>query len=182
MITLDSGETQRAVIPEAILVPSHKTNTYLLAHTPLLMAGHEYICSLEKPRLKFDDGGEYTMSVKRGHQIIKLLSIEADKETTHTRLYLHLSQPYDPPTFINNTLFNAANRPDAKTPLAFHFHLRMGCASEAVLRHTQHTPCVWDASTARVMEETQSPLTLQRMPCWQDEESQQDYSKGLHGH
>ena len=102
--------------------------------------------SLEKPRLKFDDGGEYTMSVKRGHQIIKLLPIEADNETTHTRLYLHLSQPYDPPTFINNTLFNAANRPDAKTPLAFHFHLRMGCT--------------------RVMEEIKSPLTLQRMPCW----------------
>jgi hypothetical protein len=78
------------------------------------------------------------MSVKRGHQIIKLLPIEADKETTHTRLYLHISQPYDPPTFINNTLFNAANRPDAKNPLAFHFHLRMGCASEAVLKHTQH--------------------------------------------
>jgi hypothetical protein len=88
-----------------------------------------------------DDGGEYTMSVKRGHQIIKLLPIEADKETTHTRFYLHLSQPYDPPTFKNNTLFNAANRPDAKTPLAFHFHLRMGCASEAVLRHTQHHVC-----------------------------------------
>jgi hypothetical protein len=34
LITLDSGETQRAIIPEAILVPSHKTNTYLLAHTP----------------------------------------------------------------------------------------------------------------------------------------------------
>ena len=81
------------------------------------------------------------MSVKRGYQIIKLLPIEADKETTHTRLYLHLSQPYDPPTFINNTLFNAANRPDAKTPLAFHFHLRMGCASEAVLKHTQHHVC-----------------------------------------
>jgi hypothetical protein len=47
------------------------------------------------------------------------------------------SHTYDPPTFINNTLFNAANRPDAKTSLAFHFHLRMGCASQAVLRHTQ---------------------------------------------
>jgi hypothetical protein len=32
LITLDSGETQRAIIPKAILVPSHKTNTYLLAH------------------------------------------------------------------------------------------------------------------------------------------------------
>jgi hypothetical protein len=121
LITPDSGETQSAIIPETILVPFHKTNIYLLTHTPMLMAGHEYICSLEKPRLKFDDGGEYTMSVKRGHQIIKLLLIEADKETTHTRLYLHLSQSYDPPTFINNILFNAANRSDAKTPLALTF-------------------------------------------------------------
>jgi hypothetical protein len=31
------------------------------------------------------------------------------------------------------------------------------------------------------MEETQSPLTLQRMPCGQNEESQQSDSKGLHG-
>ncbi len=31
------------------------------------------------------------------------------------------------------------------------------------------------------MEETKSPLTLQRMPCRQDEESQQSDSKGFHG-
>jgi hypothetical protein len=43
LITLDSGKTQRAIIPKAILVPSHKSNTYLLAHTPMLMVGHEYI-------------------------------------------------------------------------------------------------------------------------------------------
>jgi hypothetical protein len=47
LLTLDSSETTRAIIPEAILAPAATTNTYLLAHIPLLMAGHEYICSLE---------------------------------------------------------------------------------------------------------------------------------------
>ncbi len=70
------------------------------------------------------------MSVKRGHQIIKMLPVNADKETTHQILYLHKTEPYDPPTYINSVLFNAANRPDAKTPLAFHYHLRFGCASD----------------------------------------------------
>ncbi len=39
-LTLDSGETQRAIIPEAILAPTHKTNTYLLAHT----VAHGWTC------------------------------------------------------------------------------------------------------------------------------------------
>ena len=56
LLTLDSGETIHAIIPEAILAPAATTNTYLLAHVPLLMAGHEYICSLDRPRLKFNDG------------------------------------------------------------------------------------------------------------------------------
>jgi hypothetical protein len=121
-----------------ILAPVATTNTYLLAHIPLLMAGREYLCSIDRPRLKFHDGGEYTMSVKRGHQIIKMLPVKADKETSHQILYLHKPEPYHPPTFINSVLFNAANRPDAKTPLAFHYHLRFGCASIEVLKHTQH--------------------------------------------
>jgi hypothetical protein len=141
LLTLDSGETTRAIIPEAILAPAATTNTYLLAHIPLLMAGHEYLCSLDRPRLKFNDGGEYTMSVKRGHQIIKMLPVNADKETTHQIVYLHKREPYDPPTYINSVLFNAANRPDAKTPLAFHYHLRFGCASEVVLKQTQQHVC-----------------------------------------
>ena len=33
LITLDTGETCRAIVPEAILIPSSRTNTYLLAHT-----------------------------------------------------------------------------------------------------------------------------------------------------
>ena len=36
LLTLDSGETTRAIIPEAILAPAATTNTYLLAHIPLL--------------------------------------------------------------------------------------------------------------------------------------------------
>ncbi len=56
LITLDRGETKRAIIPEAILVPSTRTNTYLLAHAPLLMAGHEYIPNLYKPKIKFGEG------------------------------------------------------------------------------------------------------------------------------
>jgi hypothetical protein len=137
LLTLDSGETTRVIIPEAILVSTATTNTYFLAHVPLLMAGHEYICSLDRPRLKFNDGGEYTMSVKRGHQIIKLLPVKADKETAHQILYLHKTEP----TYINSVLFNAVNRPDAKTPLPFHYHLRFGCAIEAVLKHTQQHVC-----------------------------------------
>jgi hypothetical protein len=141
LLTLDSGETTRAIIPEAILAPAATTNTYLLAHMPLLMDGHEYICSLDRPRLKFNDGGEYTMSVKRGHQVTKMLPVNADKETTHQILYLHKTEPYDPPTYINSVLFSAANRPDAKTPLAFHYHLRFGCASEIVLKQIQQHMC-----------------------------------------
>jgi hypothetical protein len=88
LLTLDSGETTRAIIPEAILASAATTNTYLLAHVPLLMAGHEYICSLDRPRLKCNDGGEYTMSVKRDHQIIKL-QLTRQQHTlscTYTRL------------------------------------------------------------------------------------------------
>ncbi len=54
---------------------------------------------------------------------------------------LHKAEPYDPPTYTNSALFNAANRPDAKTPLAFHYHLRFGCASEVVLKQTQQHVC-----------------------------------------
>jgi hypothetical protein len=83
LITLDTGKTKRALIPEAILIPSTRTNTYLLAHAPLLMAGHEFISNLYKPKIKFREGREYTMMVKKGHQIIKLLPINAEKETAH---------------------------------------------------------------------------------------------------
>ncbi len=138
LITLATGETCRAIVPEAILIPSSRTNTYLLAHAPLLMAGHEFLPSLYKPQLKFREGGVYTMSVQKGHQIIRVLLIPVDKKTTHKIILLHNREPYDPPTFINNVLFsNNANRPDVSTPTAFYYHLRYGWASETVLRHTQ---------------------------------------------
>ncbi len=77
------------------------------------------------------------MSVQKGHQIIRLLPIPADRETTHKIILLHNREPYDPPTFINNVLFNNANRPDVSTPTAFYYPLRYGCTSETVLKHTQ---------------------------------------------
>ncbi len=88
LITLDTGETKRAIIPEAILIPSTRTNTYLLAHAPLLMAGHEFIPNPYKPKIKFREGGEYTMTVRKGHQIIKLLPINAEKETAHQNILI----------------------------------------------------------------------------------------------
>jgi hypothetical protein len=65
LITLDTGETKRAIIPEAIVIPSTHTNTYLLAHSPLLMAGHEFIPNLDKPKIKFREGGEYNDDAER---------------------------------------------------------------------------------------------------------------------
>jgi hypothetical protein len=123
LITLDTGETKRAIIPEAILLPSTRTNTYLLAHAPLLMAGHEFISNLYKPKIK--------------DQIIKLLPINAEKETAYPSILIHNREPYDPSTFINNVLFTQnANQPDVSTPTALIYHLRYGCMSEPVLQHT----------------------------------------------
>jgi hypothetical protein len=133
LITLDTGETKCAIIPEAILIPSIRTSTYLLAHAPLLMAGHEFILNLYKPKIKFREGGEYTMTVRKGHQIIKLLPINAEKETAHPSILIHNREPYDPPTFINSVLSTQnANRPDVSTPTALIYHLRYGCMSEPV--------------------------------------------------
>jgi hypothetical protein len=56
-----------------------------------------------------------------------------------------LSTPYDPPTYINrpekltiDDMLQAATsrRPNAETPTAFTWHLRMGCAGVKVLKHT----------------------------------------------
>jgi hypothetical protein len=139
LITLNTGETKHAIIPEAILIPSPtRTNTYLVARATLLMAGHEFILNLYKPKIKFREGGEYTMTVRKGHQMIKLLPINAEKETAHQNILIHNREPYDPPTFINNVLFTQnANRHDVSTPIALIYHLRYGCMSEPVLQHTQ---------------------------------------------
>jgi hypothetical protein len=103
------------------------------------MAGNEFVPNLlYKPKIKFREGGEYTMTVRKGHQIIKLLPIQADKETTHQSILIHNREPYDPPTFINNVLFtNNANRPDVSRPIALIYHLQYGCKSESVLQQTQ---------------------------------------------
>jgi hypothetical protein len=41
IITLDNGETIRAIIPECIQVPNDVSHTCLLADTAFLMAGHQ---------------------------------------------------------------------------------------------------------------------------------------------
>jgi hypothetical protein len=57
LITLDNGEVRRTIIPEAIAIPKGMANSYLLAATPFLIAGHKYTCVLTKPRLQFKEGG-----------------------------------------------------------------------------------------------------------------------------
>jgi hypothetical protein len=137
IITLDSGETRRVIIPECIQIPPDMSNTYLLADTAFLMAGHKYVSHLSKPKLKFEGGGQYTMSVTKGHKIIRILPTPANQETTHRTIYFHRDEPYDPPTFVNNVFYQCSNRPNAHTPPAFTWHLRYGCKCEAVLKHTQ---------------------------------------------
>ncbi len=137
IITLDSGETRRVIIPECVQVPLGIATTYLLADSAYLLAGHQYISHLSKPKLRFKGGGTYTMSVTKGHKIIHLLPTTADQETPHRVIYLHLDEPYDPPTYVNNMLFQCSNRPNVLTPSAFTWHLRYACKSLSVLQHTQ---------------------------------------------
>jgi hypothetical protein len=137
IFTLDSGETVKAIIPECIQIPPGLSNTYLLADSAFLMAGHQYVSHLSKPKLKFKGGDSYTMSVTRGHKLITILPIRADSESTHRQIYLHNNEPYDPPTYINNTLYQCTNQPNANTPTAFTWHLRYACKSAQVLKHTQ---------------------------------------------
>ena len=114
------------------------SNTYLLADTAFLMAGHKYTSHLSAPKLTFAGGGVYTMSVTRGHKIVRVLPTHATQETPHRKIYFHLDEPYDPPTFVNNVFYQCANRPNAQTPSAFTWHLRYACKCEAVLKLTQN--------------------------------------------
>ncbi len=100
VITLDSGETRRVIIPECIQIQPGLSNTYPLADTAFLMAGHTYISHLSSPKLKFSGGGIYTMSVTKGHKLIRILPTIAAQETPHKIIYFHKDEPYDPPTFI----------------------------------------------------------------------------------
>ena len=77
------------------------------------------------------------MSVTRGHKLITVMPTNAEEETTHRTVYLHPNEPYDPPTFVNNVLYQCTNRPNAHTPTAFTWHLRFGCKCVKVLQNTQ---------------------------------------------
>jgi hypothetical protein len=134
LITLDNGETRRLIIPQAIAVTPTIANTYLLATTPYLIAGHRYTCNLEKPTLTFYKGGKYTMNVKQRHHIIRITPMNAYKPTPHKEILIHERHPYDPPTYNNNA---TTNRPNATTPTAFVYHPRYGRASEQVLKRTE---------------------------------------------
>jgi hypothetical protein len=46
IITLDSGETRRAIIPECVQVPPSIATTYILADSAYLLAGHQYVSHL----------------------------------------------------------------------------------------------------------------------------------------
>jgi hypothetical protein len=136
-LTLDTGETVRIIIPEAVQIPAHLSHSNLLANTPYLMAGHKFLSDLHKPKLKFKGGGQHTLTVNKGHNIFHVLSLSPTKETNHRTIYLHLDQPYDPPTFVNETHYQQMNRANLHTPTAFIWHLRYACKSAEVLKHTQ---------------------------------------------
>jgi hypothetical protein len=137
IITLDLQETIRVIIPECIQIPQGLSNTYLLSDSAFLMAGHTYVSHLSKPKLRLKGGGTYTMSVTRGHKLITVMPTNAEEDTTHRTVYLHSNEPYDPPTFVNNVLYQCTNRPNAHTPTAFTWHLRYGCKCAKVLQNTQ---------------------------------------------
>jgi hypothetical protein len=111
IITLDSGEAVWVVVPESVCIPTGLSHSCLLANTPFLMAGHQYINDLYAPVLKFKGGRKCTLSVQQGHHILRLIPIHAIQHTQHRTIYLHNNEPYDPPTFVNETLFQNLNRP-----------------------------------------------------------------------
>ncbi len=67
ILTMDSGETVKVIIPECIQIPPGLSNTYLLADSAFLMAGHQYISHLSKLKLKFK-GGVISLQVLCPHQ------------------------------------------------------------------------------------------------------------------
>jgi hypothetical protein len=137
IVTLDSGEAVRIVVPESVFIPTGLSHSCLLANTPFLMAGHQYINDLYSPVLKFKGGGKCTLSVQQGHHILRIIPTDATKTKQHHTIYLHNDEPYDPPTFVNETLFQNLNRQCLHTPTAFKWHLRFGCKRLAVLKYTQ---------------------------------------------
>ncbi len=67
ILTLDSKETVRIIIPECIQIPPGLSNTYLISNSAFLLAEHKYGSHLSQPKLSFKGGGTYTMSVTKGH-------------------------------------------------------------------------------------------------------------------
>jgi hypothetical protein len=61
LLTLDSGEMKRIIIPECVQILAGRSSTNLLADTVFLMAGHKYISHLHHPKLRFKGEGHYTM-------------------------------------------------------------------------------------------------------------------------
>jgi hypothetical protein len=92
IITLDSQETIRVIIPECIQIPQGLSNTYLLSDSAFLMAGHAYVSHLSKPKLRLNGGGTYTMSVTRGHKLITVMPTHAEEDTPHRTVYLHSNE------------------------------------------------------------------------------------------
>jgi hypothetical protein len=136
IITLDSGEIVRIIIPESVQLPPNAAHSNLLANTAFLMAGHKFVSDLTQPKLKFKGGGQYTMSVHKGHNTFHALPISPQDETAHRKIYLHLDEPYEPPTYINNVVFQLANRANLQTPAAFIWHLRYVCTCGGIKTHT----------------------------------------------
>ncbi len=58
VMTLDSEESVRLIIPEAVQIPSNLAHSNLIANIPYLMAGHHYVSDLYKPKLKFKGKGQ----------------------------------------------------------------------------------------------------------------------------
>ncbi len=56
IVTLDSGEAVRVIIPESVYIPPDISHSCLLANTPFLMVGHQYVNDLYAPVLKFKGG------------------------------------------------------------------------------------------------------------------------------
>jgi len=147
-MTLDTGETIRVVIPEAVSLPTEAT-TYLLCDTQFLLAGHKYVSDLRAPKLEFAQGGSYTMDIVTAHKIIKLLPISAHEETNHRTILLHQPTPYEPPTFYNNVTIR---RPDITTPTA-RMCLQRGNDANA-------EKCDRNEGSKRFMENTRHTITL----------------------
>ncbi len=97
LMTLDSGEVRRAIIPQTIVLPQEIANSYLLATTPFLSPKIDTSATWRNRESgwKLKGGGKQTMSVIRGHHVIHMTPIDAQTPTPHRIDFLHLREPYD---------------------------------------------------------------------------------------